>query len=64
MSDVIQFHKRQGALSDGDLNTIRDMIIVALDATEKENLPEQNRIKARAALAEALEVLDGGEVTA
>lgn len=42
------------------LHVIRDMILLALDATEAENLPEQNRQEARAALAEALDVMDGG----
>ena len=42
------------------LHVIRDMILLALDATEAENLPEPNRQEARAALAEALDVMDGG----
>lgn len=39
---------------------IRDMILLALDATETPNLPEVNRLEARAALAEALDAMEGG----
>jgi len=46
-------------MSANDLDVIRDMILLALDATEAENLPELSRLEARAALAEALDVLDG-----
>ncbi|MFJ1293255.1 hypothetical protein ACEPPZ_14405 [Paracoccus yeei] len=48
------------SLIDSSLHVIRDMILLALDATETPNLPEANRLEARAALAEALDVLDGG----
>lgn len=48
-------------LPDASLHIIRDMILLALDATETENMPEANRLEARAALAEALDVLEGGE---
>lgn len=47
------------ALPDASLHVIRDMILLALDATETPNLPEANRLEARAALAEALDVLEG-----
>lgn len=46
-------------LPEASLHIIRDMILLALDATEATNLPEANRLEARAALAEALGVLDG-----
>ncbi|MDZ7907134.1 MAG: hypothetical protein U5N10_02170 [Gemmobacter sp.] len=45
---------------DASLHVIRDMILLALDATEAPNLPEANRLEARAALAEALDAMDGG----
>ncbi len=48
------------AVSDATLNVIRDMILQALDLTEAENLTEQNRKAARAALAEALDAIEGG----
>ena len=48
------------AMPAASLHVIRDMILLALDATEAENLPEPNRREARAALAEALDVMDGG----
>lgn len=47
-------------LPDASLHVIRDMILLALDATEAPNLPEANRLEARAAMAEALDVLEGG----
>ena len=47
-------------LPDASLHVIRDMILLALDATETPNLPEANRLEAHAALAEALDVLEGG----
>ena len=47
-------------LPDASLHVLRDMILLALDAIEAENLPETNRLQARAALTEALDVLDGG----
>ena len=40
--------------------TITPVAGLALDATEAPNLPEANRLEARAALAEALDVLEGG----
>lgn len=40
-------------------HVVRDMILLALDATEVPNLPEQNRIEARAALVEALDAIKG-----
>lgn len=46
-------------LPDASLQIIRDMILLALDATETPNTPEPNRLEARAALAEALDVLEG-----
>ncbi|MTH34424.1 hypothetical protein GL279_07415 [Paracoccus limosus] len=48
-------------LPDASLHIIRDMILLALDATEAPNLPEANRLEARAALAEALDVIEGAE---
>lgn len=45
-------------ISDARLHIIRDMILLALDATETLNLPEANRLEARAALAEALDVME------
>ena len=46
-------------LPDASLHIICDMILIALDATEAQNLPEMNRLEARAALAEALDVIEG-----
>lgn len=46
-------------LPDASLHIIRDMILLALDATESPNLSKQSRLEARAALAEALDVFDG-----
>lgn len=46
-------------LPDASQHIIRDMILLALDATEAQNLPETNRLEARAALAEALDVIEG-----
>lgn len=46
-------------LPDASLHIIRDMILLALDATEAENMPEPNRREARAALIEALDVMEG-----
>ncbi|RCW77686.1 hypothetical protein [Paracoccus lutimaris] len=46
-------------LPDASRHIIRDMILLALDATESPNLPEANRIEARAALAEALDTMEG-----
>lgn len=46
-------------LPDASLHIIRDMILLALDATEAPNTLEPNRLEARAALAEALDVLEG-----
>lgn len=47
-------------LPDASLHVIRDMILLALDATDAPNTTEPNRLAARAALAEALDVLEGG----
>lgn len=47
-------------LPDASLHIIRDMILLALDATEAENLPEANRLEARRALVEALDLFEGG----
>lgn len=44
---------------DASLHIIRDMILLALDATEAPNLPEANRMEARQALAEALDAMEG-----
>lgn len=44
-----------------DASVIRDMILLALDATEASPLPEKNRIEARAALAEALDLIEGAD---
>ena len=41
------------------LHIIRDMILLALDATENPAMTERNRIEARAALAEALDAMEG-----
>lgn len=38
---------------------IRDLILIALDATESPDMTDLNRLEARAALAEALEYLEG-----
>ncbi|WP_299907695.1 hypothetical protein [uncultured Paracoccus sp.] len=59
----MELKERLGAndigLADASLHVIRDMILLALDATEAPNLSEQNRIEARAALAEALDAMEG-----
>lgn len=47
-------------LPDASVHIIRDMILLALDATEAPNTTEPNRMEARAALAEALDLLEGG----
>lgn len=46
-------------LPDASLHINRDMILLALDASEAENLPEAKHQEARHALAEALDVLEG-----
>lgn len=46
--------------SDATQHIIRDMILLALDALEQPETPEANRLEARAALAEALDVVEGG----
>lgn len=46
-------------LPDASLHIIRDMILLALDATEAPNLSEISRLEARAALADALDLFDG-----
>jgi len=38
---------------------IRDLILIALDATESPDMTDRNRLEARAALAEALDLLEG-----
>ncbi len=54
-------HNRVSGLgvSDASLHIIRDMILLALDATENPAMTERNRIEARAALAEALDAMEG-----
>lgn len=49
-----------GVLPDETLSEIRDNIFLALDATESPGMTERNRTEARAALAEALDLLEGG----
>lgn len=41
-----------------DMDVIRDLILLALDATESPDMSERNRIEARAALAEALDLIE------
>ena len=55
---AIHCHNTPG-LPDASLHIIRDMILVALDATENPAMTERNRIEARAALAEALDAMEG-----
>lgn len=38
---------------------IRDLILIALDATESPDMTDRNRLEARAALAEALDLIEG-----
>lgn len=47
------------ALADASLHIIRDMILLALDATESPDMTDLHRLEARAALAEALDVMEG-----
>lgn len=46
-------------LPDADRCVIRDMILLTLDATEARPMDGKNRLEARAALAEALDVIEG-----
>lgn len=46
-----------GKVHSGDL--IRDLILIALDATESPDMTDRNRLEARAALAEALDLIEG-----
>lgn len=46
-------------LPDRKAFVVRDMILLALDETEAAHLPEVNRLAARSALAEALDLLEG-----
>lgn len=61
-NDLLMFRNAAGVLgveaAEG-LQVIRDMVLLALDETEAAHLPEVNRLSARAALAEALDVLEG-----
>lgn len=52
-------HGAGPGLPDASLHVIRDMILLALDATEAPAMTERNRLEARAALAEALGALEG-----
>ena len=59
----MQTNERLGAtgpgLPDATVHIVRDMILLALVETDAPALPEVNRLAARAALAEALDVLEG-----
>lgn len=59
----MELKERLGAndtgLSDASAHVVRDMILIALDATESPAMTERNRIEARAALAEALDAMEG-----
>lgn len=59
----MELKKRLGApdtgLSNASAHVVRDMILLALDATESPAMTERNRIEARAALAEALDAMEG-----
>ena len=46
-----------GEVNSADL--IRDLILIALDATESPTMTDRNRLEARAALAEALDLIEG-----
>lgn len=46
-----------GEVHSADL--IRDLILIALDATESPDMTDRNRLEARAALAEALDLIEG-----
>lgn len=41
-----------------DIDVIRDLILIALDATESTDMTDRNRLEARAALAEALDLIE------
>lgn len=41
-----------------DMDVIRDLILLALGATQSPDMSERNRIEARAALAEALDLIE------
>lgn len=56
---AINCHNTLG-LPDASRLIIRDMILPALDATQSPDMTDRNRLEARAALAEALDVLEGG----
>jgi hypothetical protein len=45
-------------LPDVTAHVVRDMILLALDATESPAMDERNRTEARGALAEALDVIE------
>ena len=45
-------------LPDASLHVVRDMILLALDATEAQPISDANRLEARAALANALDVIE------
>ena len=40
-------------------DVVRDMILLALDATDAQPVTEKSRLEARAALAEALDAIEG-----
>lgn len=46
-----------GEVHSADL--VRDLILIALDATESPDMTNRNRLEARAALAEALDLIEG-----
>ena len=46
-------------VSEATEHIVRDMILLALDETETPDLPEVNRLSARAALVEALHAMGG-----
>ncbi|KIN73268.1 hypothetical protein [Sulfitobacter guttiformis] len=47
-------------LPDASSQVIRDMILIALDATEAPDLSERNRLEAHSALTEAMILIEGG----
>lgn len=48
-------------IDDASLHMIRDIIILALDATDPDTLTEKGLMEARHALIEALDVVEGVE---
>ncbi|WBU53328.1 hypothetical protein [Paracoccus sp. SCSIO 75233] len=46
-------------ISDASLHVIRDMILLALDATDPERLTAESLTEARHAMIEALDVVEG-----